>query len=72
MTLDRIEAIKAEARRHPGHKSTQIILELVEAIEETNRLYCLAVDAAFSGGQRLKAGYALAQLKQIVYKQQAS
>lgn len=72
MSIDRIEEIKAIARRHTGHRSTQIILELVEAIEETNRLYCLAIEAAFSGGQRLKAGYALAQLKRLVYQEKAT
>lgn len=72
MTLDRIEEIKAVARQHPGHKSTEIINELVQAIEETNRLYVLAIESAFSGSQRLKSGYALSQLKNLVYRETAS
>lgn len=72
MTLDRIAQIRALANQHKGHKSAQIIHECLDSIEETQRLYCLCVDAAFSGGQRLKAGYALAQLKNLVYQQKAT
>lgn len=63
MTFDRLNEIRGIAAHHPGRQSTALILELCDAIQETNKLYCLALDFGWSN-HRSKA-IAFNQLKAL-------
>lgn len=66
MTLDRIEAIKALARQHPGRRSTAIIWELIHAIEEVQYLYVEAL--TFGWSDRRSSAIAFNRLKELATK----
>lgn len=63
MKPERIVELRTLARKHEKtHRSAKIILELCDELEKTNRLYSMAIDAAFGGfkgkaaaGKKLRA-----------------